>query len=253
MTGWQRWMVGCAVLGMVGVAGPCRASVEQAPKGGAVSSSDVWPQRVARVDELWRSGQAPQAKREFLAYGRGPATTELRRIVKESPEGDLTRLRAGFVLYVLDLDRALGRSVLVRACRHGSRPDPFDAAFGLATSAYWHRPDRALLGGVLELTPYADGGAADDMLGFVAKAATMHTRDLLLVLRKKPVRLRRSVATALTPQLGGRPARRAYPEVTRIADRASDPMSAEARRLLRDIDKAEKRQQWIAALNRRQQ
>jgi len=228
MQTWTRWSAFVVLL--VLAAGTGRAG-----------SGDPWGPRVDGFVQQWRMNQSRQAERDLLRGGRRPARAGLRQLVKTLPASDFRRAEAGFALYVLNLDRALGTAALTEAAQHHKQL-PLDETLWLMREALARRPSRTLLSGALDLVPIADGAGAEVGLSITKDAAAKQPRDLLAALRRKSPSMQERVATALTYELDGRPAKTAYPELASIAAKKKDRQRNDARRLLRAVDRAAKDQ-----------
>jgi hypothetical protein len=194
----------------------------------------LWSRRADAVVSQWLDGKHDKAAKEFLSYGRGPATAAMRRLIRELPAGDGRRFDAGFVLYVLDLDRALGRSAMVRACapwKYSSVEYPS----ALLSAAYQHHPDARLITAGLNLTRHVREGAVFEMGELLRQLAEDNPRDLLTALRGKPQRVWDDAAFVLY-QRGeqGEPVR--YRGLQQVARDDRNPQRSEAQQLTAAID-----------------
>ncbi len=249
----RLWLLGVTAVSAFAACAPAWAGDRSGR--GTSPSSDVWLQRVHRFVEQCQRGQQEEAKKEFLAYGRVPGITALRRLVKDLPRDHLQRTEAGYMLYILDLDRALGRSVLVDACRPGVRPESLGETFSLVTNAYEGHRDRRLLEAVLNLVPYADGGVAGSVHGFLQQTARNRPRDLLAALTKQSPHVWMSVTGGLLCSLCSADGKTTptYPLLEGIARQPKDPLRPTALRLFRTMDRIKRETKAILAAELRQE
>jgi len=246
----RLWLLGVTVV--IAFAACAPALAEDRSGRGTSPSSDVWLQRVDHFVEQCGSGQQEEAEKEFLAYGTVPCITALRQLVKDLPRDHPQRTEAGSMLYTLDLDRALGRSVLVDASRPGVRPERLGETFSLVANAYESHRDRRLLEAVLNLVPYADGAVAGSVHGFLQHTARDRPRDLLAALTKKSPRVWESVTGGLLCSAEGQTTP-TYPLLEEIARQPKDPLRPTAQRLFRTMDRIKRETKAILAAELRQE